>query len=223
MDPQTPWDRKPIFYDVQQRRSVYGIDRTNCGSVRAGAPMRIQRSTPPKWSWSAGGPPIKTTIIPGLVDREGGIEYFQHCIVVTQGQEERIPETCTVWELELALCCFPIDLCFMCHRSQLLLVVDFVFDYSIIVFVCFLKTSIAFSMFLGFGGFGRMCNLCGVFVCLWMFICWEIWVSRVRCLFGGTAWKYITTQGLLDRGGGIEDLQHCIVITQGQEERIPGT
>ena len=33
---------------------------------------------------------------PGLVDRGGGIWDFQHCIVITRGQEERIPETARV-------------------------------------------------------------------------------------------------------------------------------
>ena len=31
------------------------------------------------------------------------------------------------------------------------------------------------------------------------------------------------TRSLVDRGGGIWDFQHCIVITRGQEERIPKT
>ena len=31
------------------------------------------------------------------------------------------------------------------------------------------------------------------------------------------------TESLVDRGGGIWDFQHCIVITRGQEERIPKT
>ena len=35
--------------------------------------------------------------------------------------------------------------------------------------------------------------------------------------------KKITTKSLVDRGGGIEDVQHCIIITRGQEEWIPKT
>ena len=45
------------------------------------------------------------------------------------------------------------------------------------------------------------------------------------CFFsflGGTRKKPIT-KSLVDRGGGIWDFQHCIVITRGQEERIPKT
>ena len=47
------------------------------------------------------------------------------------------------------------------------------------------------------------------------------------CFFsfwGGTRKKTNErTNSLVDRGGGIWDFQHCIVITRGQEERIPKT
>ena len=55
--------------------------------------------------------------------------------------------------------------------------------------------------------------------------CWGILLSRVSFLFGAAQEKInnVLTNGLVDRGGGIWDFQHCIVITRGQEERIPKT
>ena len=38
----------------------------------------------------------RKTIITSLVDRRGGIWDFQHFIVITRGQEERMPETASV-------------------------------------------------------------------------------------------------------------------------------
>ena len=55
----------------------------------------------------------------------------------------------------------------------------------------------------------------------------DFFPSRVSFLFGQHKTKkpttIITIWGLVDRGGGIWDFQHCIVITRGQEERIPKT
>ena len=57
--------------------------------------------------------------------------------------------------------------------------------------------------------------------------CWGILLSRVSFLFGQHKTKKPTNKqtarSLVDRGGGIWDFQHCIVITRGQEERIPKT
>ena len=47
-----------------------------------------------------------------LVDRGGWIWDFQHCIVITRGQEERIPKRQALWELTLALGRFPFDFVF---------------------------------------------------------------------------------------------------------------
>ena len=54
---------------------------------------------------------------------------------------------------------------------------------------------------------------------------WRVLLSRVSFLFWAAQEKKPTTtaRGLVDRGGGIWDFQHCIVITRGQEERIPIT
>ena len=54
---------------------------------------------------------------------------------------------------------------------------------------------------------------------------WGILLSRVSFLFGQHKTKkpITITPSLVDRGGGIWDFQHCIVITRGQEERIPKT
>ena len=38
-----------------------------------------------------------------LVDKRGGIENFQRCIGIIQGQEERTPETPALWALKLSL------------------------------------------------------------------------------------------------------------------------
>ena len=43
------------------------------------------------------------------------------------------------------------------------------------------------------------------------------WSAQTQKTNERTAWS------LVDRGGGIWDFQHCIVITRGQEERIPKT
>ena len=56
--------------------------------------------------------------------------------------------------------------------------------------------------------------------------CWGILLGRDSFPFGQHRTKntIITSAwGLVDRGGGIWDFQHCIVITRGQEERIPKT
>ena len=44
-------------------------------------------------------------------------------------------------------------------------------------------------------------------------------VPSCRSVVCGEAWCGLWS----DRGGGIWDFQHCIVITRGQEERIPKT
>ena len=58
------------------------------------------------------------------------------------------------------------------------------------------------------------------------FFFWRVLLSRVSFLFGAAQEKkpsFLRTESLVDRGGGIWDFQHCIVITRGQEERIPKT
>ena len=69
-----------------------------------------------------------------------------------------------------------------------------------------------------------MCSV-GVSLVFEFLFCWGILLSRVPFLFGQHKTKKptITARSLVDRGGGIWDFQHCIVITRGQEERIPKT
>ena len=73
----------------------------------------------------------------------------------------------------------------------------------------------------------KMCSV-GFSLVFEFLFCWGILLSRVSFLFGRhktqkTTVIIITIWGLVDRGGGIWDFQHCIVITRGQEERIPKT
>ena len=68
----------------------------------------------------------------------------------------------------------------------------------------------------------KMCSV-GFSLVFEFLFCWGILLSRVSFLFGAAQEKKPTTNGLVDRGGGIWDFQHCIVITRGQEERIPKT
>ena len=67
--------------------------------------------------------------------------------------------------------------------------------------------------------------MCSVrFSLVFEFFCfWRVLLSRVSFLFGAAQEKKPTARSLVDRGGGIWDFQHCIVITRGQEERIPKT
>ena len=70
------------------------------------------------------------------------------------------------------------------------------------------------------------CAVCVLDMSLSLFLAGESLVSRVFLLFGDPTQDRITTttiKSLVDRGGGVEDFQHCIDITQGQEERIPET
>ena len=71
----------------------------------------------------------------------------------------------------------------------------------------------------------KMCSV-GFSLVFEFLFCWGILLSRVSFLFGAAQEKKRTnerTNSLVDRGGGIWDFQHCIVITRGQEERIPIT
>ena len=72
----------------------------------------------------------------------------------------------------------------------------------------------------------KLCNV-GFSLVFDFLFCWGILLSRVSFLFGAAQEKkpttYVRTNGLVDTGGGIWDFQHCIVITRGQEERIPIT
>ena len=69
----------------------------------------------------------------------------------------------------------------------------------------------------------KMCSV-GFSLVFEFLFCWGILLSRVSFLFGAAQEKnQQTTNSLVDRGGGIWDFQHCIVITRGQEERIPKT
>ena len=81
-------------------------------------------------------------------------------------------------------------------------------------------------IFLEFWGFGEHVQVSFSLVFEFLF-CWGILLGRVSFLFGQHKTKKPTTititWGLVDRGGGIWDFQHCIVITRGQEERIPKT
>ena len=81
-------------------------------------------------------------------------------------------------------------------------------------------------IFLDFWGFGEHVQVSFSLVFEFLF-CWGILLGRVSFLFGQHKDKKptatITARSLVDRGGGIWDFQHCIVITRGQEERIPKT
>ena len=81
-------------------------------------------------------------------------------------------------------------------------------------------------IFLDFGGFGEHVQVSFSLVFEFLFCC-GILLGRVSFLFGQHKTKTTTTitiiWSLVDRGGGIWDFQHCIVITRGQEERIPKT
>ena len=79
-------------------------------------------------------------------------------------------------------------------------------------------------IFLDFWGFGEHVQVSFSLVFEFLF-CWGILLGRVSFLFGQHKTKkpIITARSLVDRGGGIWDFQHCIVITRGQEERIPIT
>ena len=71
----------------------------------------------------------------------------------------------------------------------------------------------------------KMCSV-GFSLVFEFLFCWGILLSRVSFLFLGDTKPTKTTTitwSLVDRGGGIWDFQHCIVITRGQEERIPKT
>ena len=68
----------------------------------------------------------------------------------------------------------------------------------------------------------KMCSV-GFSLVFEFLFCWEILLSRVSFLFGQHKNKKPTIRSLVGRGGGIWDFQHCIVITRGQEERIPKT
>ena len=71
----------------------------------------------------------------------------------------------------------------------------------------------------------KMCSV-GFSLVFEFLFCWGILLSRVSFLFGAAQEKKTInerTRSLVDRGGGIWDFQHCIVITRGQEERIPIT
>ena len=56
-------------------------------------------------------PPGNKLTTRSVVDRGGGIWVFQHCIVITRGQEERIPK-----ELTLSLGRLPFDFVFFYVR-----------------------------------------------------------------------------------------------------------
>ena len=79
-------------------------------------------------------------------------------------------------------------------------------------------------IFLDFWGFGEHVQVSFSLVFEFLF-CWGILLGRVSFLFGQHKTKKTNkqTRSLVDRGGGIWDFQHCIVITRGQEERIPKT
>ena len=84
-------------------------------------------------------------------------------------------------------------------------------------------------IFLDFWGFGEHVQVSFSLVFEFLF-CWGILLGRVSFLFGQHKTKKPTnkqinkqTWSLVDGGGGIWDFQHCIVITRGQEERIPKT
>ena len=81
-------------------------------------------------------------------------------------------------------------------------------------------------IFLDFWGFGEHVQVSFSLVFEFLFR-WGILLGRVSFLFGQHKDKKptatITARSLVDRGGGIWDFQHCIVITRGQEERIPKT
>ena len=47
-------------------------------------------------------------VVGSLVDREGGIWDFLHCIVITRGQEERMPKTANVVETNFGLRSFSL-------------------------------------------------------------------------------------------------------------------
>ena len=69
----------------------------------------------------------------------------------------------------------------------------------------------------------KMCSV-GFSLVFEFLFCWGILLSRVSFLFGQHKTKktIITSAwGLVDRGGGIWNFQHCIVITRGREERKP--
>ena len=46
-----------------------------------------------------------------LLDRGGGIENFQHCIVIIRGQEARIPKTASIVGTSIGLESVQIDVC----------------------------------------------------------------------------------------------------------------
>ena len=87
-----------------------------------------------------------------------------------------------------------------------------------------LKFWVVILIFLEFGDLGKMCGV-GFSLVFEILFRWGILLSRVPFLFDQHKTKKptIIIRSLLDRGGGIWDFQHCIVITRGQEERIPKT
>ena len=92
-------------------------------------------------------------IIWGLVDRWGGIWDFQHCIVITRGQEERIPKTASVVGTNFALGRFPFD--FVCFSIFFVIFIDF--NRFLQILLDFDKFWVVILIFLGFWGFGRKC------------------------------------------------------------------
>ena len=86
-----------------------------------------------------------------------------------------------------------------------------------------INQNLANLIFLDFLGFGRNVH-CVFLQSSLMFFCLGILLSRVPFLFAGTKpKKQPITITRVDRGGGIGDFQHCIVIARGQEERTPKT
>ena len=80
-------------------------------------------------------------------------------------------------------------------------------------------------IFLDFWGFGEHVQVNFSLVFEFLF-CWGILLGRDSFFSGQHKTKkpiITSARGLVDRGGGIWDFQHCIVITRGQEERIPKT
>ena len=83
---------------------------------------------------------------------------------------------------------------------------------------------LAFHLSLSFyfaGGFRSLSRVSVLFI--YFYVCLFLFLFFVSTKLTKTITTNKQTRSLVDRGGGIWDFQHCIVITRGQEERIPKT
>ena len=105
---------------------------------------------------------LVSTRLPGALESprvwwtaEGGIEDFQHCIVITRGQEERIPQTTSAAGTNKGLKSF--SHCFLSFFPVFCMILLSLWIST--NFLWFLIYPFAYSILWGFGELGKMCNV----------------------------------------------------------------